>query len=262
MKTIKFYSLGCKVNQYDTQGLREHFLRKGFKASDNGETADVCLINTCTVTQKADADSLNIIRRAKKLNPRAKIIVTGCLAELDADKIRSQGVSSLLIKHKHKLKLLERGISGFCGHARAFLKIQEGCSNYCSYCKVPLVRGKSRSRPLRQIINEAKRLVESGFKEIVLTGICLGAYGRDLKPAVSLVKVIESLEKIGELLRIRLSSIEAGDVSLELIDKMAKSNKLCRHLHIPIQSGDDAILKKMNRKYTRNDYLALIKKLK
>ena len=262
MKTIKFYTLGCKANQYDTQGLREHFLRQGYKESENGGLADVYLINTCTVTQKADSDSLNIIRRARRQNPKAKIIVTGCLAELDAAKIRKQGIRGLLINHKKKLKMLQRGISGFKGHTRAFLKVQDGCNNFCSYCKVPLVRGKSSSRPLREVIKEAERLVGSGFKEIVLTGICLGAYGNDLKPKTSLVKVIENLEILEGLLRIRLSSIEAADVSDELIEKIAKSRKLCRHLHIPIQSGDDAILKKMNRKYTRKDYLALIRKLR
>ena len=163
----------------------------------------------------------------------------------------------------------EIGITGFTGHTRAFLKIQDGCNNFCSYCKVPLVRGRSRSRPLEEIIKEAEQLVNNGFQEIVLCGICLGAYGRNSAVKSELVDVIDALEKIDGLLRIRLSSIEAGDVSARLIKKMAESNlacrqtgKLCRHLHIPIQSGDNEILKKMNRSYSRTDYLNLINRIK
>ena len=154
------------------------------------------------------------------------------------------------------------GISDFYGHTRAFLKIQDGCNNFCSYCKVPLVRGSSKSKPLENVIKEAEKLAEAGFKEIVLTGICLGAYGEDLKEKKDILQVIEALEDISGLLRIRLSSIEAGDVSDGLIKKIADSKKLCPHLHIPIQSGDDTILKKMHRNYTNQVYLNLIKKIK
>jgi len=266
---IKFYTLGCKANQYDTQSIREKFLNSGFQEINNGKKADVYLINTCTVTHRADSDSLNLIRRAKRENSKAKIIVTGCLTELDSHKIKQISKNITLVKNRDKKNILKcfpayslqlttyslNGISSFAGHTRAFLKIQDGCDNFCSYCKVPLVRGRSRSRPKEEIISEAKRLVVNGFKEIVLTGICLGAY-RDL------VGLIEKLEKIPGLLRIRLSSIEAGDISDELIEKIAKSDKICRHLHIPIQSGDNEILKKMNRKYSRDDYLNLIKEIK
>lgn len=265
MKTVKFYTLGCKVNQYDTQSIREQFERAGFKELSNTHPADVYIINTCTVTKKADAESLGFIRRAKKENPKAKIIVTGCLAELDAVRIKEIKGISRIIKNKDKHKILPKGkggISYFKNHTRAFLKIQDGCDNYCSYCKVPLVRGRSKSRPFKEIIMEAQRLVEHGYREIVLTGICLGSYGKDLSAGVDLVRAIEALEKIDGLLRIRLSSIEANDVTDALIKKMSISNKLCRHLHIPIQSGDDKILKKMNRRYTCESYLLLIKKIK
>ena len=154
------------------------------------------------------------------------------------------------------------GISYFSGHTRAFLKIQDGCDNFCSYCKVPLVRGAPRSKPLREVIREAVQLSANGFKEIVLSGICLGSYGRDLSGGLTLVDVVEALEDIEGLARIRLSSIEAGDVSDGLIEKMAESKKLCPHLHIPMQSGDDEILKKMNRRYTKGDYADLIRKLR
>lgn len=265
-RTIKFYTLGCKVNQYDTQSIREGFIRVGFKELEDSQPADVYVINTCTVTHKADSDSLNIIRKAKRENPKAEIIVTGCLAESDEGRIKKITGIGLIVKNKDKENILERqtdkGISYFKAHTRAFLKIQDGCNNSCSYCKVPGVRGKSRSKALNQIIYEADRLVKNGFKEIVLCGICLGAYGRDLKPRINLVDVIEELEKIPGLSRIRLSSIEAGDISDELITKIAGSKKLCQHLHIPFQSGDDEILKKMNRKMSSGGYLALLRRIK
>ena len=258
MKTIKFYTLGCKVNQYETQSIREKFLRSGFRELGNGKPADTYLINTCTVTHNADSDSRHYIRKARKENPRARIIVTGCLVEKDAGSLAELEEVDFIIGKR----FFADEISSFCGHTRAFLKIQDGCDNFCSYCKVPLVRGRSRSKKLAQVIKEAKALVKNGFKEIVLCGICLGAYGKDLRQHSSLVDAIGALEKINGLLRIRLSSIEAGDVTDGLIRHMAHSKKLCRHLHIPIQSGDDEILKKMGRKYSAGEYLKLINKIK
>jgi len=279
-KTVKFFTLGCKVNQYDTQDIRERVLQTGLKELRDGFPADLYVINTCTVTQRADADSFNIIRRVRRENPRAKIVVTGCLTELDEDKIREVDVEVLIVKNEEKGDILQHisslgltvqgagslggsiGISYFEGHTRAFLKIQDGCNNFCSYCKVPYVRGRSCSRRLDDVFEEAKKLVKSGYKEIVLCGICIGAYGKDLVPRVDIVDVIDALEGISGLSRIRLSSIEAADVSMKLIDKMSSLKILCPHLHIPIQSGDNAVLRRMNRSYTREDYLGLIKKIR
>ncbi|MDD4939997.1 MAG: tRNA (N(6)-L-threonylcarbamoyladenosine(37)-C(2))-methylthiotransferase MtaB [Candidatus Omnitrophica bacterium] len=274
METVKFITLGCKVNQYDTQSIREQFLRRNYKEILNGCKADIYVVNTCTVTATADGKSRHAVRRAIRENPRAKIIVTGCYAQLNGEEIAGITGVTHIIKNQDKgriLDFLSRGcgnkedkgmIRGFQGHTRAFLKIQDGCDNFCSYCKVPLARGRSRSRPLNEIKREACQLVKKGFKEIVLCGICLGAYGRDLSRKIDLIDVIGALEKIEGLLRIRLSSIEAGDVKARLIRKMALSKKLCRHLHIPIQSGDNEILRKMNRRYRSEDYLALIRQVK
>ena len=272
-RTIKFYTLGCKANQYDTQCIREDFLGSGFKEQDEGKKAEIYVINTCTVTHRADSGSLNLVRRAKRENPKAAIVVTGCLAELDRDKIALVDRNILIAGNNQKRRIVAlfrkypvsgngKGISYFKGHTRAFLKIQDGCNNACSYCKVPLVRGASVSRPLAEIIDEAKRLAENDYKEIVLTGICLGSWGKDLEPRVGLTEVIKRLEGVRGIARIRLSSIELQDVSEELIKHMAASDKLCRHLHIPLQSGDDSILKKMHRRYTRAEYLAKIKNIK
>jgi len=258
MKTIKFSTLGCKVNQYDTQSIREAFLKRGFKEAAIGGACDLYLINTCTVTAAADKKSCNIIRHCIKKNPRSKVIVTGCMVKKDGGRLsRIKGVYLVISR-----RFFPERISDFTNHTRAFLKVQDGCNNSCSYCKVPQARGSSRSRMPKEIIEEARRLAKKGFKEIVLTGICIGAYGRDLKIKADLVGLIKNLENIGGILRIRLSSIEAKDVSEELIEEISLSGKLCPHLHIPIQSGDDMILKLMNRRYSAGDYIDLVRKLR
>ena len=256
--SIKFFTLGCKANQYDTQSIRERFLSKGFQELAGTSQPDYFLINTCTVTSGADQKSRNIIRRCIQSAPQAQVIVTGCLVEKDSKTLKEIKGISLLVKKA----FFPESISSFSQHTRAFLKIQDGCSNFCTYCKVALVRGKERSKGLKQIVQEAKQLVACGYKEIVLTGICLGAYGRDPKVKATLVDVIGALDKIKGLSRVRLSSIEAGDVTGGLIKCLKRSKKLCRHLHIPIQSGDDHILKMMNRKYSRKKYENLISRLK
>ena len=258
MPTIKFCTLGCKVNQYDTQSIRERFLGYGFREVKKNEKADTYLINTCTVTSSADQKSRGIIRSCIRENPKAKVIITGCMVKNDQHSLAKIKGISLIVSRS----FFSQGVTDFYGHTRAFLKIQDGCDNFCSYCKVPLVRGGSRSRPLAEVIKEGEALAAKGFKEIVLTGICLGAYGNDLNPKLNLINVITKLEETSGILRIRLSSIEAGDLSDDLINKMPKFRKLCPHLHIPIQSGDDEILRKMKRKYSRNFYLNLIDKIK
>ena len=246
------------MNQYDTQSIRERFIKAGFKEVTNSNKADTYLINTCTVTSSADNKSKSVILRAIRENPLGKVIVTGCMVKKDRYLLsKLKGVSFIVSK-----TFFRDGISNFSAHTRAFLKIQDGCNNSCSYCKVPLVRGRSRSRPLSEILNDAELLAEQGFKEIVLSGICLGSYGQDLTPKSNLVDVIDCLDKIKGVLRIRLSSIEAGDVSDSLISVFSKSKKLCHHLHIPIQSGDDQILKKMKRRYNAKFYLKLIGKIR
>ncbi len=242
MKTFKIYTLGCKVNQYDTQVLREKYLGQGYQEVAPEERADLYIINTCTVTAAADKKSRYYINYSRRQNPRARIVVTGCAVNKVPGEIKK--------------------VSGFAGHTRAFLKIQDGCDNSCSYCKVHLVRGRSRSKSLNDVIEEAKELAGKGFKEIVLCGVCLGLYGRDLQPQQDLADIIIRMEKISGLERIRLSSLEAWDITAKLIDCLAGSKKICQHLHIPIQSGSDMVLKRMNRKSSFDSYAKLFRKLK
>ncbi|MDD2703504.1 MAG: MiaB/RimO family radical SAM methylthiotransferase [Candidatus Omnitrophica bacterium] len=253
-KTFQIHTLGCKVNQYDSQCIRERFQQAGFKQAGSGVRAGVSIINTCTVTASADRKSRNMIRRVIHANPRGRIIVTGCLAKKKETALSGiKGIDYIIGK-----RFFGDGISDFRDRTRAFLKIQDGCDNFCSYCKVPAVRGPSRSRDIKTIIREALILSEKGFQEIVLTGICLGAYGKDLSPRLSLAVLINDLEKIPGLKRLRLSSIEASDISGALIAQMNGARKLCPHLHIPMQSGDDDILRLMRRKYRRSDYLRIV----
>lgn len=258
MKTIKFITLGCKVNQYDSQSIRERFFARGFKEAQTNEQVDYFLINTCSVTANADQKSRNLIRGCIKAYPQAKVIVTGCIVEKDTSALSAiEGIDYIISKN-----FFSDGISNFAGHTRAFLKVQDGCNNFCAYCKVPLVRGRSRSRALKEVVREAKMLVKSGHKEIVLTGICLGSYGLDLYPKFTLVDLLKELEVINGLYRIRLSSIEAKDVTKQLIILMAASKKICHHLHIPMQSGDDQILKLMQRRDSKKSYIQLIENIK
>jgi len=251
-KLFKIKTFGCKVNQYETQAIREGLLSAGHKE------ADLCIVNTCTVTQKADKECRDVLRQLLKRNPNARVVAAGCYAEKDADFIREIDPRVEVIGNKEKLRITDPTISYFKDHTKAFIKVQDGCNNFCSYCKVPYVRGRSISRNPEEIIDEAKRLIGNEYKEIVLTGICLGDFGKDLDKKVTPTWLVKEISKIEVDFRIRLSSIELLDVADELIDEISSSGKLCSHLHIPLQSGDDHILKNMNRKYTVTDFLERI----
>ncbi len=286
-ETVKYVTLGCRLNQYETQAMRESLESRGFCEAAGDQRADVYVLNTCTVTNDSDRTSRYLIRKFHRENPNAKIIVTGCYVERNRNEVASlPGVTHVLLNRqksdiadlldsctglalraselplRSKSEFTPLSISEFAGKTRAHIKVQDGCNHACSFCKVVLVRGKSRSRPLQDIIEEAKRLSENGYSEVVLTGIQLGAYGLDLASKISLVEVIRELESIEKIKRIRLSSIEPIDVTDELIQAMKESKKACPHLHIPLQSGSDEVLKAMNRRYGREFYIDLIQKLK
>lgn len=290
-KRFFIHTLGCKVNQYESQAMREILLKAGFKECISREMADIYIINTCTVTDKTDKESRHWIAFFHKTNPKAKVVVTGCYAEQNWEDIAFLPGISHIIKNQDKnmiAEVLKEGpqpkdvevqicntepplfITDFKSHTRAFVKIQDGCDNHCAYCKVPLVRNILSSKPINVIVDEVKGLAIKGFKEIVLAGICLGAWGKDLLPPEvakeigisppTLVDVLRALDKIQIDFRIRLSSIEPKYVTDELIDFMAGHKRICKHLHIPLQSGDDDILRMMNRGYTAKDYKRLLDK--
>ncbi|MCX5686622.1 MAG: tRNA (N(6)-L-threonylcarbamoyladenosine(37)-C(2))-methylthiotransferase MtaB [Candidatus Omnitrophica bacterium] len=293
-KRFFIHTLGCKVNQYESQVMREMLLKAGYRECLSKDIADIYILNTCTVTHHADRESRHWIGLFHRTNPKAKIIVTGCYVENDSDHISFMPGIYMILKNAEKVRIAEflddtkpaakdaqglltgtagdvpSTITGFEGHTKAFVKIQDGCENRCSYCKVPFVRSSIKSKPVKFITEEVRTLVENGYREIVLVGICLGAWGTDMIPdevaksvglqGAALVDALKAVDNIKGDFRIRLSSIEPRYVTDELIDFMAKTRRMCRHLHIPLQSGDDEILKMMNRPYTTADYKSLIEK--
>ena len=290
---VRFITLGCKVNQYETQAMRESLLGAGMTEPESrgGQVlstgVDFVVINTCTVTQKADRENLYWIRRARREHPAAKIVVTGCMVEHSRRELSGLPEVDLVLSNEEKTDIaghLSAGcaspelqdalrrerrrtyaplaISKTDGQGRAFVKIQDGCNHACSFCKVVLVRGRSRSRPVAEVVDEVKRLRDSGYREIVFAGIQLGAYGDDLGFQEGVIQVLEASAKVEGIERLRLSSIEPTDVTPALIDALAGLPKCCPHLHIPLQSGDDEILERMNRRYNRAFYLDLVERLK
>jgi threonylcarbamoyladenosine tRNA methylthiotransferase MtaB len=285
--TISIATLGCKVNQFETEALIDALEQKGYALIPFEEGADITIINTCTVTHRADFQSRQMVRRAFRSNPNSLIIVTGCYPQVEPDAFIKMKEVRYLLGNGEKnqipdlLPLMQKGefprvqvgdiqketlfsetpFHSFHRHTRAFLKIQDGCNAYCSYCIVPHARGRSRSLHPERVVENLKIFKEKGFKEVVLTGIHLGAYGLDLNPPFPLEKLIGQLEEEETPYRIRLTSIEPGDFSPELIFTLSQSNKICPHLHIPIQSGDDEILKKMNRGYNHSFLSDLIQEL-
>jgi len=286
-KTIAFATLGCKVNQFESEALMAVLEEKGYCPVPFGSGADITIINTCTVTHRADFDSRRMVRKALRNNPDSFIIVTGCYSQVAPETFtRMEGVRYLLgNKEKNQipdlLPLMEKDqipsiqvgdirnektffeipVHRFHRHTRAFLKIQDGCDARCSYCIIPQARGPSRSLPPERVIEALRVLKEKDFKEVVLTGIHIGSYGWDLQPPISLEGLLRRVEVEESSRRIRLSSIEPLDFSPGLISILSQSEKVCPHLHIPIQSGDDEILRRMNRHYGRSFLHDLIREL-
>lgn len=268
---LKTLTLGCKVNQYETQLVREGLHGIGFRDADNGEPADICLINTCTVTQEGDAKSRQAIRRLHHQNPHAHIVVMGCYATRAPHEIRAlPGVSEVILDKRelpdwlgrHGVIDIPRGVHRLHDRSRAFVKVQDGCLLRCSYCIIPQVRPQMYSRPLGDIVDEVRAIVDGGVREIVLTGIHLGHYGVDWNAGrpkdqwTRLPQLIRALLQIQGEFRIRLSSIEATEISRELIEVMRDhSDRVCPHLHVCMQSGSDDVLRRMRRRWGAKRFL-------
>ena len=285
--SVAITTLGCKANQFDSALLGASLEGNGFEIIPFPQRADIYVINTCTVTHRADYQSRQLIRRTHRLNPSSLIVVTGCYAQVYPDEVLGVDGVGMVLGNAEKAsiadilgnpptgsrpvvrvgniererKIGEANIDRFYGHTRALLKIQDGCNASCAYCIIPRARGRSRSLDSMSVIRHLQRLEKGGFKEVVLTGIHLGVYGSDLFPPTSLAELCEKTNGIPAPQRIRLSSIEPGDFCQELIQCIASSSRLCNHLHIPLQSGDDDILRHMNRDYDGNFFADLVQTL-
>lgn len=265
-------TLGCKVNHYDSQVILERAAAAGYRAVPETEPADVVVVNTCAVTMQGTAKSRREIRRLRRRNPGARIVVTGCAAEAPGERRGLLPAEvDLVVSNRDKARLFEIldrgaepsrggragevfGVSRFGDATRAYLKVEDGCDEFCTFCIIPLVRGRVASREIGDAVLEAERLVSSGYREIVLTGIHLGAFGRDRNDPDALAKLVRALEGVDGLERVRLSSIEASEVSEPLLDAIAGSSKVCPHFHLPLQAGDDAVLAAMRRPYDAARY--------
>ena len=287
MATVAFHTLGCKVNHYETEAIWQLFKQEGYERVDFESISDVYIINTCTVTNTGDKKSRQVIRRAVRKNPDAVICVTGCYAQTSPAEIMAIPGVDVVVGTQDRIKMLEyieryklerQPINGvgnimksriyeeldvpsFTDRTRASLKIQEGCNNFCTFCIIPWARGLMRSRDPKEVIRQAQQLVNAGYQEIVLTGIHTGGYGEDLKD-YNLAQLLRDLETVKELKRLRISSIEASQITDEVIEVIKHSPIVVRHLHIPIQSGSNSVLKRMRRKYTMEFFGERLDRLK
>lgn len=283
MKKVAFYTLGCKVNQYETEAMLEMFEKKGYTNVGSEDYADVYVINTCTVTHMSDRKSRQYIRRVKKKNPKAIIAVVGCYSQVSPEEILEIEDVNLVMGTNDRRTIVDRieglgpdskvstvddimkvrefesiEISQNNGKTRAFIKIQDGCDRYCTYCIIPYARGRIRSRNIDEIKEEITTLAQNGYKEVVLTGIHVASYGKDLKEDIGILDVIKMVNSIDGIERIRLSSVEPVLFTEDFISEICKIDKLVPHFHLSLQSGTDATLKRMNRRYTADEYKATV----
>jgi len=287
MATVAFHTLGCKVNHYETEAIWQLFKQEGYERVDFESISDVYIINTCTVTNTGDKKSRQVIRRAVRKNPDAVICVTGCYAQTSPAEIMAIPGVDIVVGTQDRVKMLEyieqyklerQPINGvgnimksrvyeeldvpsFTDRTRASLKIQEGCNNFCTFCIIPWARGLMRSRDPKEVIRQAQQLVDAGYQEIVLTGIHTGGYGEDMKD-YNLAQLLRDLESVKGLKRLRISSIEASQITDEVIEVIKHSTIVVRHLHIPLQSGSNSVLKRMRRKYTMEFFGERLDRLK
>ena len=288
MKRVAFYTLGCKVNQYETEAMLELFEKEGYEKAETEDYADVYVINTCTVTHMSDRKSRQYIRRMKKKNPDARIAVVGCYSQVSPEEILSIDEVNLVMGTNDRKKIVEEvkkidasrkvstvddimkvkafeeiEINKTNGKTRAFLKIQDGCDRYCSYCIIPYARGRVRSRDLESIVKEVENLAANGYKEVVLTGIHVASYGKDIKETdIKLLDVIKQINDIEAIERIRLSSVEPILFTDECVEAVSAMDKVCPHYHLSLQSGCDETLKRMKRRYTTEEYKTIVDRLR
>ena len=277
-KKVAFISLGCKVNQYETNAMSQEFIENGYDVVEFTDVADVYIVNTCTVTNIADRKSRQMLRRVKEINPEAVLVACGCYAQVGKEELEKIDDIDLIIGNNekkdiveiienyqneknaiisdvmHQREYVEFGTTTYTEKTRAVVKIQDGCDRFCSYCIIPFARGRVRSRKIENIISEVEQIVDNGMQEIVITGIHIASYGKDFNYEITLIDLLEELNKIDGLKRIRLGSIEPTIITEEFVSRLAKLDKICDHFHLSLQSGCDETLRRMNRRYTCKEF--------
>lgn len=287
MKTVAFITLGCKVNQYETNAMSQKLIEEGYKIVEHTQKADIYIINTCTVTNMPDRKSRQMIRRAKEINPEAIIIAVGCYVQVAKKEIEKIKEIDLALGNEEKVdivkycneiiqknkkeeiadvmqsrKFAEFGETSYTEKTRAVIKVQDGCDRFCSYCIIPYARGRVRSREPEHIIKEIKQIANEGIKEVVITGIHIASYGKDFKKDYKLIDLLEEINKIDGIERIRLGSIEPLLITEEFVQRLVKLEKICEQFHLSLQSGCDETLKRMNRRYTTQQFEEIVKRLR
>ena len=291
-RVVKFITLGCKVNQYETNAMAQKFLEKGYKVIEeyeqNGEKPDICIINTCTVTNMSDRKSRQMLRREKENNKNVIVVAVGCYAQVAKNELNKIPEIDLVLGNNEKVNIVKYvedyinenennieiedvmqsrlfsdfGDITFTEKTRAVVKIQDGCDRFCSYCIIPYARGRVRSRKPESIISEITKIAEKDIKEVVITGIHIASYGKDFKEEYKLIDLLEEINKIDGIERIRLGSIEPLLITDEFVERLKKIDKICHHFHLSLQSGCDETLKRMNRRYTTEQFREIVKRLR
>lgn len=293
MKTVAFCTLGCKVNQYETNAMEEKFIKAGYKVLNFEEQADIYIINTCTVTNVSDKKSRQMLRKAKQLNPKAVVVAVGCYAQVakqslekiqEVDLVLGNNEKKEIVRYvekyinqiktdkatsfncvedvMHQEEFVDFGTTVHTDKTRAVIKVQDGCDRFCSYCIIPYARGRVRSRTIESILEEIKTLAQNGVKEVVITGIHVASYGKDFQEEITLIDLLEEIERIDGIQRIRLGSLEPTIINEEFLKRLSKLKKICHHFHLSLQSGCNETLKRMNRSYTVQEFEAVVNLLR
>ena len=289
MKKVSFYTLGCKVNQYETNGMIQKFKEAGYEIVDmNNDISDICVVNTCTVTNISDRKSRHILRKVKDKNKNAVIVATGCHAQVSKTELEEMPEIDIVLGNTEKSDIVkyveefindkekiveiddigmqkefsEMGQITYTEKTRAVIKVQDGCNQFCSYCIIPYARGRVRSRKSEEIIKEIEKIAQKGIKEVVITGIHISSYGRDFNNENGLIELLENLNDIDGIQRIRLGSLEPKIITEEFVQRLTKLDKMCHHFHLSLQSGCDETLKRMNRKYTTQEFREIVQRLR
>lgn len=288
MKKVAFITLGCKVNQYETNSMTQKFLQKGYEIVEATKQADIYIVNTCTVTNMSDRKSRQMLRRVKEQNQEAIVVACGCYVQVAKEEVEKIKEIDLALGNNEKKKIVEiiekyqqdkekitkieavgeqkeyveLGETTYTEKTRAVIKVQDGCDRFCSYCIIPYARGRVRSRKPENIVKEIREIAQKGIKEVVITGIHIASYGKDFKEKYQLIDLLEEINKIEGIERIRLGSIEPLLITEEFVKRMKKLEKICHHFHLSLQSGCDETLKRMNRKYTTKEFQQIVERLR